>query len=286
MRTLAALAVVALLAVSLAGCSSDDPERYPDGVPSSSASRSSSSSSSASRSSTSASTAPAPGDANAAPTGSLEASLNGTLANFTVEGSDADNDTLSWTLDFGDGNSTNGTALPATLLHNYTLPANTTAMNVTVVLTLSDGLENATYNATLNVTAGDSTLQAYSGGFVYSNTACSGGPPRYDAVPDSQGVTYDKVELLPETVGQGFKVTFAGNAVLDHLVFVDDDGTPLQGHEVGGPPDRIFEATGTIPAGAAAAVFYGCGVVNQPNGSVPPSGVVGESFDYSSYSLP
>jgi hypothetical protein len=282
MRSVAALAVVALLAVSVAGCSSKDPERYPNGVPSSSSTSRASSSSSYTWPPSSSGTLTGPANETGhAPTGSLQATLNGTAAAFRVNGTDADGDALHWTLDYGDGNATNGTTLPATLAHNYTLPANATALNVTARLTLSDGHLNATYDAILNVTAGAAS-QAYSGGFLSSNIACGGAPGvSYDTVPDSQGTAYDKVDVLPATIGLPFKVVFASAATMDHLVFVDAANAVLADHAAG-LPGTSWEATGTVPAGAAAAVFYGCGTITQPNDSVPPSGIVGESFDYSS----
>jgi hypothetical protein len=158
MRVAAVVAVLAIVAVALAGCSGKDPDRYPNGVPSTSPTSRSSSSGTTTSSHTS-STGPDPGGngtGNHAPVAHLAVDVNGTAANFTLDGTDADNDTLSWTLDFGDGNHTNGTSLPATVAHDYA------ASNVTGNLT-----------ASLNVTDGSATGQAHA---VVALGAGGGGP--------------------------------------------------------------------------------------------------------------
>jgi PKD repeat protein len=93
---------------------------------------------------------------NRAPTGSLNVSaLNGSVpltVNFTLNGTDLDGDALNWTLSFGDGNSTNGTELPAQVAHNFTAPG---SFNVT--LNLTDGLNSTLYTTVIvasNGTAG------------------------------------------------------------------------------------------------------------------------------------
>lgn len=279
MRLTAALALASLIALAFAGCSDKGGDGGESSTTSSSASQTSSTTSSTSRSSTGTTTSSTSttGPANRAPSGSISATVNGTQATFNLTGSDPDGEPIVWDLDLGDGNSTNGTALPKTVTHAY----NATG-NLTVNFTITDGKSPVTYNVTLNLTGGaGAASQVYSGGFLNNNIACSGAPVPYDAVPDSQGVTYDKVDVLPATIGKSFKVVFASAAFIDHLLFVDAAGAVLADHEVGGPA-LSWEATGTVPAGAAAAVFYGCGVLTQPDDNVPPGGFVGESFDYSS----
>lgn len=106
--------------------------------------------------STSAASSSGPAPANLPPTGTLNASLtNGSIplaVNFTLTGSDLDGDPLNWTLAFGDGNSTNGTSLPATVPHNFTASG---SFNVTY--TLTDGFEQKAYNLTINATGGVAT---------------------------------------------------------------------------------------------------------------------------------
>lgn len=77
----------------------------------------------------------------------MQTASNGTiapvLADFTLDGSDADSDPLTWTLDFGDGSPVlNGTALPDTQTHEYTIPGNYTA-----TFTLNDGQELVAYTS-------------------------------------------------------------------------------------------------------------------------------------------
>lgn len=158
MRPVSVLALVSLLAVALAGCA-DDAERYPDGVPTASSSTTRSSTASGTGGSTSASasstTTSSSGNttgpvANTAPTAGLTATpLNGTApvnVTFSLSGADADGDALGWILTFGDGNQTNGTTLPTTLVHEYKSKGNLTA-----VLSVSDGVaqERARVNLTI-----------------------------------------------------------------------------------------------------------------------------------------
>ena len=60
---------------------------------------------------------------NAGPTATLSANVTSGLAplfvGFTLAGSDGDGSIASWTLDYGDGTSTSGTGLPATLTKQY-----------------------------------------------------------------------------------------------------------------------------------------------------------------------
>ncbi|MHB1260580.1 MAG: PKD domain-containing protein [Thermoplasmatota archaeon] len=153
MRSLLAIALLALFAVTFAGCA-EDPERYPNGVPTTSTSRSGSASATrtgtSSASSSMTSTGPDVNASNEAPTANLTAApSNGTAplnVTFSLSGSDADNDTLSWTLAFGDGNQTNGTTLPSSVVHSYAA-----ARNYTASLTVSDGSLNRTATARITV---------------------------------------------------------------------------------------------------------------------------------------
>lgn len=91
--------------------------------------------------------------ANTPPTANLTADvLNGSAplsVNLTLDGSDADGDDLSWTLELGDGNSTEGDTLPATVAHNFTA-----AGNYTLWLNVTDGEATATANLTITVESG------------------------------------------------------------------------------------------------------------------------------------
>jgi PKD repeat protein len=94
-----------------------------------------------------ASTGPSPAPkappANHRPTAQLTASADHGATplrvNFTADGADVDGDALSWSLDFGDGNRTTGTALPAILPHEF---ARVGSYNAT--LTVQDGKLDAT----------------------------------------------------------------------------------------------------------------------------------------------
>lgn len=165
MRASAVLALVILVAVAMAGCADSG------GNPGDSATSSSSDSSSAtnsttntttssattSTSQTSTSTGPSAG-ANHAPvatvtlaTGQSPSGPAPLTVTFMLNGSDADNDTLSWTLAFGDASpDATGTVLPGQSNHTYTATGNFTAK-----FTVTDGKEsvNATYAITVAANA-------------------------------------------------------------------------------------------------------------------------------------
>lgn len=145
MRPLLAIALLSLVAVAFAGCT-EDPKRYPNGVPTPS-----------SQSAAATSTGPLVNETNEAPTANLTATpSNGTAplnVTFGLSGTDADNDTLSWTLEFGDGNQTNGTSLPSSVVHAYA-----TARNYTASLTVSDGSLNRTATAHITVGGGSAPV--------------------------------------------------------------------------------------------------------------------------------
>jgi PKD repeat protein len=192
MRLLTAIALVCLASVTLAGCSTTDPLRYPTPVSSSashsaSGSASASVSGSASASATGTSTGPAGngtvGNAtNHAPTANITVSpANGTAplnVTLTLSGTDADNDTLTWKLLFGDGNVTNGTTLPTSLVHRYAQGG-----NYTPTLTVTDGRSNTTASTKLPIAAGSvgtaPALDPACQGAPQATLPPAGAPPQY-----------------------------------------------------------------------------------------------------------
>jgi PKD repeat protein len=90
-----------------------------------------------------------------APTANLTASpVNGTAplnVTFSIGGADPEGGNLTWTLTLGNATVGNGTSVPTNHTHQFT-----EAGNYTVVLTVSDGANNATANVTVTVTAGGS----------------------------------------------------------------------------------------------------------------------------------
>lgn len=156
----APLVLVLLLTVALAGCSSDgggeddDPDTTGTGTATGTKSGSASGSTSGTGTgSTSGSATGAPGP-NADPTATLMANVTTGAAplnvNFTLNGTDADGDSLSWTLAFGDGSvNATGTSLPMSVEYSF---AQVGTFNVT--FTVSDGTAAANDTATIVTTAG------------------------------------------------------------------------------------------------------------------------------------
>jgi hypothetical protein len=265
MRLTAVLALACLLALAFAGCSGKDKDggtsssSTSSSHSSSSATTTSASSSSTSHSSSSTSTGPQP---NRAPTGSISALVNGTLATFTLNGTDPDGDALTWHLAFGDGNSTNGTSVPATLDHNYTAPSG----NLTVHYTLTDGKSPVTYNVTLNMTGGGAPAFVFTGAVAQSCAGpCElgtpvGSPPIplpgaggcVDFYADKAGTFCIWTELPAGLVGKAFTLTSTSG---DPDAEFFDSCDAAMGASVGTFYNAGQEA-GAVPAGAGCAIVW------------------------------
>jgi hypothetical protein len=263
MRPLLALALLALLCATLAGCA-DDPERFPDGQSGATTSRSTSTSTPPATSSSGPTTTGAP--SNQPPTGSISVAINGTNATFTLTGVDPDGDDLAWDLDFGDGNMTNGTQLPAVLNHTYA------AGNFTANFTLSDGVQQAAYNATFAVASASSApVQLVSGEVPVSNGNCLGATSSAPAAAffpaESDGITYIGFAVDPATLGKPFLASFTGLASpfgsIGALVFTDPDGAYLMRLLTSADGQSPEAMTGTVPDTAANGYIFGC--LNEPD---------------------
>ena len=265
MRTLAFLATLTFVAMAFAGCS-DGGDDGDGTTTSTSASRSSTSATatSTSRSSSSSSSASSTSGApsNAAPSGSISASINGTNATFSLNGTDPDGDALSWELDFGDGSTpATGDTLPATSSHPYAIG------NHTANFTLSDGTASKSYEVAVAVAGGSAA-----GPFVFAGdveqdcaTPCElGTPVGSPPVPlpgskgclgfkaDMQGLDCLWTPLGPELADLPFTlVSTAGDPDLEFL----DTCDPVEGASLGTAYNAGPEA-GFVPAGAGCAVLW------------------------------
>jgi len=258
---LALVACLTVLMLAFAGCSGKGSGSSSSTTTSHTTSSSTSSSSSASSSSshsTSSSSSTAPAPANHPPTGAVSVAVNGTSAKFSLSGSDADQDTIVWDLAFGDGNTTNGTTLPATVSHNYTKTGNLTAS-----YTITDGKDRTTYNVTVDVSgAAGATGQTVTGSWM------AGGPISCEQFADGddlnqkaaqlEGIDFVSFPVDASTLGAAFHVdtkpTVPGGGF--EVDFYDAGGKNLANFENAGPTD--LTVAGTVPAGAATGVFFPC----------------------------
>ncbi len=175
---------------------------------------------------------------NTAPTASLVAdALNGTApfqVNFTLDGSDADGDNLTWSLTINGTETANGSALPAAA--NFTFGIG----NHTVVLTVSDGALTAMANLTIAVEAGEPV-----------DLGPCGGEPRCIVLSDrwvnfwSDGVCDMKPEFIREAgplyyndrTGPGGEPIIHFGGILasgGNGVWVYEESNGLAGMQVGG----------------------------------------------------
>lgn len=254
----ALLAVLALTIVALAGCTSNGGGGDDEPTTSSSSSSSRSTSSSASSTTSASSSSSAPTNQNDAPTGSLNAVVAGLVATFNLTGSDPDGDALSWALAFGDGNVTQGTALPASANHTYAA-----AGNFTAVFTLTDGKASASYNVTVAAVAAASLVtQSFEGEWVAGTYNCALRRTAHDegGQGSMQGVAYVTFLIDPATIGRPFTISLTSTArpVYYTIELTDDAGTA----QYEGPLEPAADNptyTGTVPAGAVFAFVASCG---------------------------
>ncbi|HJQ93605.1 MAG TPA: PKD domain-containing protein [Candidatus Thermoplasmatota archaeon] len=259
MRNLAFLAVLAVSAMALAGCSGTGDGDGDSTSSSSSSSRSSSSASSTSRSSSSSSSSSAsPVPENRAPSGSMSATVNGTNATFALTGSDPDGDTIVWDLTFGDGGTTNGTNLPATVTHTYA-----GAGNFTANFTVTDGTDPVTYDIVVAVAGAGSgpTGQSVSGGYQTGLPGCGPANPAqsldYSGATPLEGVAWIVFDVDPSTFGKPFTATFTQSPAGTPLMEVDfylEDGAFADYF----PADANGVATGDVPSDVSFAALYSC----------------------------
>ncbi len=190
---------------------------------------------------------------NTAPVATLLASaFNGTAplnVTFALDATDADGDNLTWSFDHGEGNTTEGTALPATVNATYM------AGNWTATFTVSDGTNETiqtllvTVNATMD--AAPAYIQHIEGAFDFGGNGCINNAylnnlhtgPFYRATPD------------PETLGKPFTITYAAIGPTDgYSVHFWNSGSPT-GLVTGGGPTL----TGVVPEAADTVYINACG---------------------------
>lgn len=266
MRLQALLALLTMFALAFAGCAGDtgEPEAHDDHEdddvqPSATQTTTQAATSTTAASSTTTSAQP---PANQPPTGSISATVNGTNASFSLAGSDPDGETVVWDLDFGDGETTSGTELPATVEHTFLVG------NYTVRFTITDGKDPVVYSVPVAITAGvdAAPIQVASGEWQVGAPGCLA---QFDAFPapllEASGTFFLAFEIDPLTIGQPYTMTMTWDATPaalggDISFFAGEDSVPpfalIEGNLILGTSPLAFE--GTVPAGASHAVVSVC----------------------------
>lgn len=247
-----------VIAVAFAGCASNEPAEEPTPSATSSTSSTGTTSTTSSASSTTSTQTGAP-PANRPPTAALAAdAVQGSapfLVNFTIDGQDADADNLTWVLSFGDASSNEtGQSVPANVTHTF--PQG----NFTVVLTVSDGVANASANLTIAVTAGApaaafTPIHAEHDVFYFCELCTQDGPSfciGFNA--DVQDVDCGWIDLPPEAAGRAYTVATAGlmfgNPDIGFLASCAPDAAVISMHT------GASTETGLVPPGAGCLVFW------------------------------
>jgi hypothetical protein len=180
---------------------------------------------------------------------------------FHATGSDADGDSLTYSLSFGDGTAAStGTALPADIVHQYSVVGNFTAK-----LTVGDGKSEVNTTALVAATA----AAAAGGPQVVTGSWISGGPIACEQFLDGDDLhqmadqtgDFDWVQfdVRADTIDKAFKATLepvgapGGGFEID---FYDAGGSNL-GYFDSAPPDGLT-IEGTVPASAAIGILFVC----------------------------
>jgi PKD repeat protein len=203
---------------------------------------------------------------NHAPTSGLNATPKSGVAplqvNFTLNGTDADADSLNWTLVFGDG-STNATGktLPSVVAHTYAAAGK---FNATLIV--RDGTLQTKSNVTIAITAGGGGGAAPL--FTFAEATTIPANPGMTGVPElgsagaaacgsfssgQSGGDCVFTVLTPNLAGHLFTGTSSGaNADLEFWDACDWAG----GTFVGDLYANAGSESGTVPAGAGCVILW------------------------------
>jgi hypothetical protein len=241
------LAIVVLMVIALAsGCVGESSDLSASDSESPTATSTSSGNRTTSPSATANNTTSSPNMTmpNSPPTANLTTNLTNMTGQapvnvtFMLNGTDPDNDTLNWTLDFGDGNTTNGTEIPTNVTYEYT--------------------QNGTYNVTLNVT--DGNLSANS--TIMINITSGGGGASFT---DTASLPCTQCSVAGANTGVGFRL---GESGLDSVFFEltpELAGLPFEATSSGTDPDLSFRED----CDGGAAVGDGFAEEGPEHGTVP-----------------
>lgn len=207
---------------------------------------------------------------NAPPMAALNVSIDGLMAVFNITVTDADNDTINWTLD-ANGNGTvdhNGTE---SALVNVTYAA---GGNYTALLSVTDG-HNVT-NITLLVIAiapeplppGQETTVTWIAGTLAPG--CLGDIFGVPFAQELDGIAYQSFAIEPHTIGYDYTATATADPTGGGdagLAFLDADWGTISSDFVS------RSGAGTVPEGAAYGLFWSCYYVQNTGTfiSTPPA---------------
>lgn len=218
-----------LLTAAISGCIADQEPKGTDSTSTSPAATS------GSTSPTPTTTAPAP----VAPIANLTLnSTNGSVplnVSFAItDDSGADQENVTWTLVFGDGNSTNGTSLPGRT--NYTYASNG---SFEALLTIKTAAGESTDNETVTAVGGSAvppSQTVYESGPVVGCVTEGGyaNCPAYELGPGNEEGFGIWIEVEPGHVGMQFITSGTAGGDSDGWMFADPAGAPLTDINNGG----------------------------------------------------
>ena len=278
------LAVLLMCSLALAGCSDDSPSEAsklnpdPAPTPGSATSTGTTSSGGSGSSGSSGGSGSSTQAANTPPHATLEASpvsgVSPLTVSFTIDGSDPDGDSLTWSLDLdGDGTpESEGAELPASYEHTFEEGDHTAQLEV------SDGNETTTATIQIEVAAPSAPeptgpTQVVDGTYTVPLEGCTIAFPSHVAEQDLgtlvgsdlDGVTRVQFAVDEATYGLPFTVTWTFDVgyLYAGLAFTDAEGAILG--DVTTDPSAmeagLEEVTkeGTVPDGAVTGVAWTCG---------------------------
>ncbi len=198
---------------------------------------------------------------------------------FEMDGSDADGDALTWTLDAtGDGvPETEGAALPANYTHSYVDEG-----IYEVTFEVSDGTETTVQTITVDLQAPADpdaeppVIQEASVSWAPGQGRCGASYSSWQFGTPAAGITHNEFPVAAATWGQEYVaelIAEAAGIVFIGIDFYDADGTLVA--DGGTILEATGEVSGVVPEDAAWVLAFDCfstaGQVNYHTTGAPPS---------------
>ncbi|HEX9815944.1 MAG TPA: PKD domain-containing protein [Candidatus Thermoplasmatota archaeon] len=167
---------------------------------------------------------------------------------FTIDDSSDEGGTYNWTVDFGDGNGTNGTGVPSVVTHSF-MEIGTYAVNLTLETAAGSS------NATINITANDFAAERWSGAWENGSLACVAGTQDEWQFSDFNGTSHAEFPVNNTTWNMTFSALFDPADSDERMVdFYDEDSALVATFR----ETENATVNGSVPQNATFIVLWAC----------------------------
>lgn len=177
--------------------------------------------------------------------------VNGSIpvdVTFTIDDSSEEGGTYNWTLELGDGNTTNGTGVPGVFEHTFFEIG-----TYTVNLTLAN--EAGESNASINITANDFAAERWSGEWSNGVLACVAGTRSEWDLGEFNGTSHVEFPVNNTTWNMTFSTLFDPADSNSRMVDFYDEDLALVGTFKEAENATV---NGTVPQNATLVVLWAC----------------------------